>query len=301
MNYFKTLSVIALVVTLLTTTSCSSHKLNVASVGYQSVRTEFARPEKIPAESKIVATYFINAAGEVLVVVKNLSDKIMTIDQTKSFLINTDGQSMSYYDPTVRSTTQGNFNAETKSASFNLGAISNIFGVGKVLGSLLDATTLGSSSSTGAFGSQTVTVVDQPLLHVGPYGTMVLSKQFKIQGVGRSDLKNTSGNFIDTQAKFSPYKFSVCIYYSLEDEQPQKLVTPFYVSSKIVEPVSKGRVNNAFRRIYSKKSDALAEPNFIIHINTNLEKIDKVTSFGDELYYDNILTSYNYGFLIDFQ
>lgn len=297
-HFFKWISIAAIVFAF---GSCSSGNLVVSSVGYQSVRTTFAQPKKIPDSAKIAVEYFISPKGELLAVVYNLSNEIITIDQTKSFLINTNGQSSSYYDPTVRTSTTGNFNSETHSTSFNLGAISSIFGVGGPLGSLLNATSVGNANTYGSFNSNTVSVTDQPLVRIGPKGNMAMSKQFKLLGIGKIYLNHGKNSFNDCRPNNSPLKFSVCISYAFEDESLQKLVTNFYVNSTIVEFCQKGKVNESFSKIYKSKSDALVEPSFMFSINTNLPIKPVENFYGDIINVNDIYDTYVHGSLIDYQ
>ena len=128
--------------------SCSSQKLNVTGVGYQSIRTEFAQ-EPVPEDAKIEVTYFFDTDGSIVPRVKNLTDQVMTIDQTLSFFINTDGRSTSYYDPTVRTTTTTDYASNTTGASVNLGAVAGAFGVGGIVGGVLSGINVGESNTGG--------------------------------------------------------------------------------------------------------------------------------------------------------
>lgn len=285
--------------------SCKTFKLDISSIGYQSIRTTFAQPDKIPEEAKIAVEYFINDRGEILAVVYNLSDEIITVDQTKSFLIDTTGQSISYYDPTVKSTTNGNFESGTAGASFNLSAISSMFGIGGPLGNLLNATTLSGSHTSGTFSSSTITVTDQKEVRIGPKGRMVMSKQFPITGVGRKYLTPNANSYNDCLPSNSPLKFSVCVSYSMDDEIEKRLVTDFYVNSNIVVSDNPWKVNDAFHKIYADKKDALAEPSFMFVIKTNFEDISNMMTWGarptEESVKQKIFDSYVHGSLIDFQ
>lgn len=49
--------------------SCNTKKLLIPTVGYQSVRTNYAQPTQIPSTAKIAVQYFINPQGEVFGVV----------------------------------------------------------------------------------------------------------------------------------------------------------------------------------------------------------------------------------------
>ncbi len=87
--------------------ACGSTKLATSSVGYQSVRTVHAQPTKtspIPDEAKIAVAFHINQTGALTAIVYNHTSEIMTIDQTKSFFVDSDGKSTSDYDPTVKTT-----------------------------------------------------------------------------------------------------------------------------------------------------------------------------------------------------
>lgn len=292
---------ISVAISSLALVSCSSGELMVSSVGYQSIRTTFAQPKKIPDSAKIAVEYFINPQGELLAVVYNLSNDIITIDQTKSFLINTNGQSLSYYDPTIKTTTSGSFNAETTSTSLNLGVLSNVFGLNGPLGNLLNSTPVGNASTHGTFQSNTVTISDMPHVRIGPRGNMALSKQFKISGVGKGNINSGSNNFINCKSNNSPLRFSVCISYALEDAPLNKLVTNFYVNSSILESCVKGKVNDSFSRIYNYKTDALIEPSYIFVINTNLPTKPIENFYGDLINTHYIYDSYVHGSLVDYQ
>lgn len=128
--------------------SCGT-KLVTTAVAYQSVRTTFTQPSEIPQEAKIAVCYDIDEDGKLNAVVFNRTSEIMIIDQTKSFFVNSDGQSTSYFDPTVRTTSQTDMSSATKGASVNLGAVGNALGIGGPLGSLLGGINVGGSSLEG--------------------------------------------------------------------------------------------------------------------------------------------------------
>lgn len=285
-----------------TMASCSTKKLLIPSVGYQSVRTNYAQPTQIPSTAKIAVQYFINPQGEVFGVVYNLTDEIMTIDQTKSFMVTTEGNSLSYYDPNVYTTTEGKYNSATQSSSFNLGAIANAFGIVGKLGSLLSGTTLGSSTTVGSMTQNSVAVTDQPQVRIGPHGKMALSKQFA-SGVGKSRMASTTQSFSRENSKTSPLKFSICVNYSLGEDGPaKKLVTNFYVNDNIVVPVKDWKVDDSLRSIYKQKPDAVAENSFIISINTNIEETaSSIWAAGYEEIKNKVISTYQKGSLIDYQ
>lgn len=285
----KTNLTLAVALTLLLS-GCSGKKLAVRSVGYQSVRTDFRQESTIPPEAKIAVMYVIETDGSINAVVKNMTTEIMTIDQTKSFFINTDRSSTSYYDPTVKTTSNSSYSSGTEGLAFNLGGIANGLGIGGMLGSMMNATTLSGAETAGNINTVTTYLRDMPEVSIGPLGSGVMSKVFKIKGVGSEALAAMpvgKGEWSDAD---SPGRFSVCISYRIgEKGELHKLVTNFYVNASIVAGVSKGRVNNAFREIYSIKPDALSEPAYIICMSSNLPAEDNV--------YDRL----SRGALVDYQ
>lgn len=251
--------------------SCSSGKLVVPAVGYQSVRTVFAQPEEIPASASIGVIYFIAPDGKLSVYVRNLSDRIMTIDKTRSFFIDTDGKSRSYYDSTVHSNTDTEFSSDTRGVSVNLGAVAGFLGIGGPLGGLLGGIGVSGSNTGGLSSSHTSYVTDSPLLQIGPKGEGDMHWAYPITGVGCRSINDRGINHVWLDSKTSPLKFSVCVSYSLDGgDTYEKVVTEFYVNSMFTVPVTNGYVNEGFRQIYTLKPDALAEPYFIINIAQRL-------------------------------
>jgi len=277
--------------------SCSSHthKLNVKGVSYQSFRTEYAQPTEIPNDAKIAVSYLITAKGTVVAVVKNLTTEIMTIDQTRSFFVNTDGASTSYYDPSVKSTSQTQFSSGTNGASFGMGALADAFGIGGIAGSLLGGIGLNSSSTSGNALTSNTYFKDLPQVTLGPKSHGVMSKEFKITGVAESPSVYQGSVYQNCTYKTSPLKFSVHISYSFDNGKTYDLIsTNFYSGSLIDIPVAKKQVNTAFREIYLKKPDALAEPAFMFNIGTNIDQ-------AKETEQQPIYNTYVHGALIDYK
>ncbi len=270
----------------------------VEAVHYQSIRTSFDRPKEIPDNAEIATQFLINAAGKIMVVVYNQTDKILTIDQTKSFLVNTDGQSTSYYDPTVHTSTSGSFSSETQGTSVNLGSIYNALGGGGLVSTLLGGINVSNSSTTGDYSSNTITIVDQPQINVGPHGKMIMSKEFSIIGVGSTNMR--IANYVDNSYTSSPLKFSVCISYNFEDEQSKKIVTDFYVNTNLREPVTKGKVSDAFSAIYLQKPDAVAEYLYIFNIKSNLPAYSTTDEWDNFIDVNNNYSNYVRGMLINY-
>lgn len=281
----------------LATASCSKGTLNTYGVAYQSVRTDNYK-NKIPEDAKIVVAYNISSSGKITPVVYNKTDEIMIIDQTMSFFVNSSGSSTSYYDPTVRTTATTDIASGTSGASVNLGAIGGALGIGGPLGTALSGINLGGSETTGTSTTNTTYFSDQPRISLSPRSKGAMSKSFQIHNVGFGDFSaNTSNSYswliensdsqknpqkattlrtIDCSTRNeSPIQFSVCISYSLDNgETFEKIVTDFYVNSQMIEIVKqKGKVNDALRRIYQNKPDAINEQwwtlRFLHNISSN--------------------------------
>lgn len=266
--------------------SCSPTR-NVSKISYQSFRTTFAQPDKehpIPEEAEIVLMYDISDRGDVNVIVYNRTDEIMTIDQTKSFFVSSNGKSQSYFDPTIRTISQTNSSSTSRGASVNLGSVANLFGVGGTVGSLLSGVNVGGGNTQGTSVTEVTQMADQPTVSLAPRSYAAMSKTFNEPMVGR-DVISTN---IEMTDKTTHCKFSFCISYSLDGGVSyKKLVTDIYSNSRIVVPVSENdQLNDAFREIYRMKPDAIYEPFYQLIFDDNIDEIDGI---------------YNNGVLFDFQ
>lgn len=245
-----------------------------SSVAYQSIRTTFKQPDmstdKIPDNAEIILAYTITPNGNLSVGVVNNTQDVMIIDQTMSFFIN-NGKSISYYDPTIKSRTVTDLSSETQGVSVNVGAIGGALGIGGRLGGLLNGINLGSSGTTGTSIQNTTVTADQPRISIGPKGSSAMSKTFKIDGIGKSSLKQ-AGTVVTCNKDNSYCNFRVSISYSLDGGNSfKKITTDFYANSKIIIPVSKkGMVNETLRSLFATKSDALNENLWLLHFNTNV-------------------------------
>lgn len=270
MNYKLTFLFVSVVLA-----SCGSAKLSTGSVGYQSIRTTHAQPSQkspIPDDAQIAVAYTIGGDGALTAIVYNRTSEIMTIDQTKSFFVNSDGKSVSYYDPTVRTTSVTDMSSVTKGGSVNLGAIAGAFGVGGTIGQIANGINLGGSGTTGTAETSITYVADLPQVSLAPHSNGAMSKNFKIAGIGSSSLSGSAVNQPSLTNEQSYCRFSVCISYSIDGGQTfDKIVTDFYANSKIVVPViQKGRVNDALRQVYQSKQDAINEYWWLLNFNYNI-------------------------------
>ncbi len=257
--------------------SCGSTKLSTSSVGYQSVRTTHAQPSQtspIPDDAKIAVAYSIGGDGALTAVVYNRTSEIMTIDQTKSFFVNSDGKSVSYYDPTVRTTSVTDMSSVTKGGSVNLGSIAGALGIGGTIGQLANGINLGGSGTNGTAETTTTYIADLPQVSLAPRSNGAMSKTFHVAGLGASSLKGSAVNQPSLSKEQSYCRFSVCISYSVDGGQTfDKLVTDFYANSKVIVPVNQqGRVNDALRQIYQSKTDAINEYWWLLQFNYNISR-----------------------------
>ncbi len=207
-------------------------------------------------------------------VVYNRTSEIMTIDQTKSFFVNSDGRSVSYYDPTVRTTSVTDMSSVTKGGSVNLGSIAGALGIGGTIGQLANGINLGGSGTSGTAETSTTYVADLPQVSLAPHSNGAMSKTFHVTGLGSSSLGGSAVNQPSLSKEQSYCRFSVCISYSVDGGQTfDKLVTDFYANSKVIVPVAqRGRVNDALRQIYQSKTDAINEYWWLLQFNYNISR-----------------------------
>lgn len=260
----------------LTMASCSSAgQLTVSSVAYQSVKTRHMQPtteRPIPDKAKIAVAYSISGDGKLTAIVYNRTSEIMVIDQTKSFFVNSDGTSTSYYDPTVRTTSTTTTSSSTTGASLNLGALAGAFGIGGALGTLASGINVGGSGTEGVSTTNTTYVADLPQVSLAPRSNGAMSKVFHVTGLGASSMGDMEALHTHLNEAQSYCRFSVCITYSVDNGKTfEKLVTDFYANSMVIVPIQrKGKVNDALRQVYAAKSDLLYEPWWLLHFNSNI-------------------------------
>lgn len=263
-----------LLVCLFALCSCSVTRLETTKVAYQSVNTVKMQPQSladIPDDATILVTYAISDDGGLTAIVTNKTSEIMIIDQTMSFFVNTNGQSISYYNPTVRTTTTTDYTSSTKVGSVNLGAIGSAFGISGTLGSILNGVNVGGSGTTGVSVTNATYIADQPKVSLAPRSNGAMSKVFNITGIGKEALASSNRTFPHISNNMAHCKFSVCISYSIDGGNTfDKIVTDFYENSEVISPVQgKGRVNDALRSVFTQKNDALYEPWWMLYFVNN--------------------------------
>lgn len=256
--------------------SCKSEYLNVAGVAYQSIRAKNAVSSNgIPSNAKIVVVCQVNPYGWLDVTVRNNTDKIMTIDRTKSFFRDGMDNSIAYYDPMVTVSSQSTTTGSATGGSVNLGSLASAAGIGGALGTALGGVNVGGSNSTSTTSTETAYHIDQPQIHIAPHGSASMGRKFEITGVGKTFLgkavntamQDVNNNFTSDQT----YAFcNICISYSLDNGATyETILTDLYANTLLVSKVrTTGKVNDALRKIYAGKNDALIEQWYLFHFES---------------------------------
>lgn len=252
--------------------SCSSGKLTTTEIIYQSVKTKHIQPTKanpIPENAKIVIAYSISDNGDLTAIVHNRTNEIMTIDQTMSFFVNSDGSSKSYYDPTIRTTSVTDMSSVTKGATVNLGSITGALGIGGSIGQLANGINLGGSGTNGEAITNTTYIADQPQVTLAPHSNGIMSKTFNVSKLGANKFNTINNPKFSESSSYC--QFSICISYSFDNGKTfEKIVTNFYADSFISVPINKNeQINDALRNVFSQKPDALNEPWWLLYFKSN--------------------------------
>lgn len=236
---------------------CSSSRNYCKHISYLSLRPTVVKETSISAEADIAVFYYIDDKANINVLVRNLTDDILTIDQTKSFFVNSDQKSTAYYDPTIRTTTNTVSTGSSKGGSFNLGGLASAFGIGGIAGTLMNATTLGKSNTISNTSSHTEVMADLPQVSIGPRGEMAMSKSFAVH------IPSMNPQLISVTPANSPLKFSVSIRYSFDNGETFDIITSeFYCNSFILENVYNNGTSSAVADLIRKKANATREPWF---------------------------------------
>lgn len=273
-------------------TSCGS-TLKVPAVAYQSVIN--VRPDlksEVPADANILASYAISPDGGLEVTIQNLTDDLMVIDQTRSFFLNSNGSSTSYYDPTVHTSTTTDIKSGTKGATVNLGAVASALNVGGAVGRLASGINVGGSTTSGQVVSNTDYIADQPKITIAPHGKIKLDKVYGVNGLGRAALvKANAGTLINLTAQRSYCTFGVTLTYSVDGEETFNQFTSEFTANSLIKENVQGskkcwKVNDALRKIYESKPNALAEPWYLLYFQTEGEDVKAVDAYYSNSLYD---------------
>lgn len=275
-------------ITTLFLTSCEQTKyLEVKGIAYQSMTTQHQiQPKDIPDYATIIVYCQIDKDGLFDVIIKNNTDNIMTIDRTKTFFRDGNGNSVPYYDPTIKVNTESVTQSNTTGGSVNLGSVVGAAGLGGALGTALNGVTVGGANSTATTNTSSTYMIDQPQAFIAPYSSANLGRTFKITGVGRDFLgeainttnQDINNTFTSKQTYASIY---LCISYSIDNgETYETIITDIFANSLLISKVKKtGKVNDALRNVYNNKSNALSESWYLLFFESKAN--------GDNDYYSN--------------
>lgn len=270
--------------------ACGSSRNLTSGVAYVSVKTRHAQPTAdtpIPDEAKIAVAYSISTQGEFTAIVYNRTSEIMTIDQTKSFFVGSDGKSVSYYDPTVRTTSTTDMSSVSKGGSLNLGSVAGVLGIGGAVGQLANGINVGGSGTKGTAVTNATYVADMPQVSLAPYSNGAMSKVFTVKEIAAKTMSLSPASQPVIRENESFCRFSFCVSYSLDGGVTyEKLVTNFYADSRVVVSATPyGKVNEALRQLYGAKPDLWYEPWWLLYFpNKTIETGERTISQG--LLYD---------------
>lgn len=256
--------------------SCDTTYLGVTGVAYQSLQSAngFITAEDVPLDATIITHCFVDEKGKLTVLVQNNSDQVMTIDRTKTFFRNQSGNSIPYYDPTVRTSTQSVTTGNETGGSVNLGAIAGAVGIGGKLGTALNGVNVGGSNSNAVTNSNTTYYIDQPTLSIAPHGRAELGRTFEVEGVGRVFMSEAIAQAPQSLANmFAPTQTyaacNICVSYSTDGGKTyDTCITDIFANTLLVGKVTQtGKVNDALRYIYYNKADCLREPWHLLYFS----------------------------------
>lgn len=288
----KVMSLTSAISVMLALSSCGT-PLKVPAVAYQSVIN--VRPDlqiEVPDDAKILVKYYISDDGSLSVTIQNLTDEMMILDQTRSFFINSNGSSTSYYDPTVHTSTKTDISSNTKGATVNMGAVANALGVKGAVGKFAQGVNVGGSTTSGTVFSNTDYITDQPKINIAPHGTIKLDKIYGIKGIGRNALTSAENTtLLNLSSRQSYCTFGITLTYSIDDEATfNQFTSEFTANSMIKVPVqgSKKRykINDALRTIYEAKPNALVEPWYLLYFITTNPGLKACDAYINNTLYD---------------
>jgi len=258
--------------------SCySTRYLDVSGVAYQTIRGKRnVAEDKIPANAKIIVYCVVDYDGVLDVIVKNNTDKIMTIDRTRTFFQDGKGNSIPYYDPTVAVNTTSSTTGTTTSTTVNLGSQARALGIDGAVATALDGITKGKENSSSTTNTSTVYKIDQPKGEIPPHGRASLGRRFQITGVGQDFLgqviRQANNDVCNSFTADKTYaSCNICISYSLNNGKSyETIITDIFANTLLVSKVrEKGKVNDALRRLYSQKKDMFSDTWFLLHFESN--------------------------------
>ncbi len=251
--------------------SCSTKRLLVKGVAYQSLAMVEENTVPNPSPLELSVECVVDNDGNVEVFVNNLSNSLMTIDRAKSFFMNRGKVAQMYYDPQVVVNTQSSTVGTNTAASVNLGAWTG--------SRALRGITVGGGSNQSLTNTETSYYVDQPKVSVPAHGRISMGRTFKMDGVGNEFIKHLLKNTREEvggkyNASNTYAGATIYVYYSLDEEKTyHSMETTIYANSFYVARILKeGLVNDALRRIYTQNPTLFNEPWYLLSIPLFAEK-----------------------------
>ena len=269
---------IPFILAVLLSASCGAPKLAVNAVSYESLKNAKENLKStIPENAEIFTLYLIDKDGNLSIIIKNLTDKIMTIDKRNTFYVDRNGKSNSLYDPTIRTTTTTDIKNYSFGSGVNLGVVGNALGVGGLVGQILYGITTSGSYSTGTAKSNSTITQDQALVSIAPRSEIDLGVKLKLEGVGYKYLHYSNPPKSSYVAKLDSYekarnKYNIVISYSFDEGKTKRILnSKFYCNSLLISPVKEsGKVNDALRSVIISKPDLLSEQWYMLYASTNM-------------------------------
>ena len=119
-------------------------------------------------QDKKTSTNFYDRSQELVVILKNKTNRIVYVDLANSFFIE-NGDAHPYYIPTSTTTTHGT----SSGTSVNMGAVAGAMGIGGAIGKLSNGITVGGGNSSVS----TTTTYSQRIVSIPPASTLSLEGQ----------------------------------------------------------------------------------------------------------------------------
>lgn len=241
--------------------SCSDYKLFVDNVSYISIRqTETKDSDSFPPTTTIGLLCDIDEYGNICVFALNNTDKVMTIDKTKSFFTDGNGVSHAFYDPTVNAHASSTTKVTSSSTSVNLGAIATASGIGGSLATTLSGINVEDGYSSSTTTTNTTYYIDQPQISIAPHSKRIIDNSYSEHTFNISAYDNEC--YLNTKSPQNAVSsIGITLSYSIDDGATYDIIQlQLFCNSLLVSHVIQyGHVNDALRDILSKKPDAMNE------------------------------------------
>lgn len=249
--------------------SCSP-QLSTSTIAYQSIRSD-KQLSSIPDSAMIGIAYSFTSEGALVCVVKNYTDEILTIDQTRSFLIEPSGTSIPFYDPNMTATSTTEFSANSIGGAYGLSGVTGALKLTQTLSSILGGFSFNFSHIKGHAVTHTTIMKESPQISIAAKSHGALPKCQYVKGVGISEFVGRTEQFKEFNKEQAECKFSVTLTFSFDNGKTyQSINTPFFVSSIAVSNVKEhGKLNDALRSILTRKPDAIYEQWWMLFANDN--------------------------------